>query len=36
MLFELLPDYFPPFLTETETRLWEMYYDEIKDDKRGR
>jgi hypothetical protein len=29
MLFELLPDYFPPFLTDTERGLWGKFYAEI-------
>jgi hypothetical protein len=28
MLFELLPDLFPPFLTDTERSLWGLYYQE--------
>lgn len=29
MLYELLPDYFPPFLTDTERGLWDRYYREL-------
>jgi hypothetical protein len=29
MLFELLPDLFPPFLTDTERALWGRYYEEL-------
>jgi len=34
MLFELLPDYFPPFLSNTEIRLWELYFAEMSEEKR--
>lgn len=29
-LFEVLPDMFPPYMTETEIELWSMFYDELK------
>jgi len=28
MLYELRPDIFPPFLTDAETALWSLYYEE--------
>jgi len=30
MLFELLPDMFPPYLSDIERFLWARYMDEIK------
>lgn len=33
MLFELLPDLFPPFLTDTERALWGKFYEELNDGK---
>ena len=29
MLFELLPDEFPPFFTEDEGVLWGKFYEEL-------
>lgn len=29
MLFELLPDLFPPFLTDLERLLWDRYYTDM-------
>lgn len=28
MLFEIVPDVFPPYLTDTERLLWGRYYEE--------
>ena len=29
MLYEMLPDMFPPLLTNTEIALWEMHYKDF-------
>jgi len=31
MLFDILPDQFPPFLTDIERRLWWKFHKEIND-----